>query len=1540
REWADDWRDRNWPLGTPRYIFHGYPRLLQSDPEHLRQVVGDVAWCVAAIREVGPDEVAATLAESLRFIPKDHRTEVLLSVVSEGLRQLRSADKDSNEVPQLLALGALQRSSLDMAQEAVALTSVDASSPTVLWASPKHAPVLRVGRHPCAVTALAALSPEVLLSAGEDGRVVLWHSDRPGDSQLLGSHGAPIRCMAALTEATFVTGGDDCRVMLWGELNDGKPPRCLGRHDAPVRCVAALSGDSFVTGGDDNGVLLWSADSREGLVELGRHKGSVWCACTLDQYRVARAGRVGRVLLWDLRTPGFAVCIGSHRGPVRALARLDSSRLVAWSEDGRIWIWSVDKAAAAVQMGVHNSLSAIAVVGGTVVTFGHDRRARTWDPQIAGRPMHVETDDEVVRAAVPWWGQQIVAADAKGAISLWQRSGSSDDIPHRHPPTAAVCIALLSDHQLVTGDDSGDVYLWNTSTSTPPTLVGRHPAPVAVLWAIDNHRFATIANGDVFMWNIRRPGKITQRLRHTRACCLGSTIDGRLLVGGEDGVVRAATIDSVLNRAEIREFGHHTGAVSAIAAHDTSLVVTAGMDRRLRQWDLNLPGVVTEIGRTTSVTKTLALLGTAAIVTGGEDGRLTHWPLDRPGAAQTLCTLEGAVHAVYSLGRDRVLVCSAQTEVGGGGQGTTMRLDVLNVNDADVPEWHASLKLRAVDCKTSQHAGLSVALAHDPVGLSVWGSSLGSRASQVAESTAAEAAAAQITGNLPGFLALASHDASKARSMLEVVIAGHGDDAVRVGFQALSCELFDPDPKVAEDLYASSLRMDPTNAFNLGNYARHLDLRIGDVPTAELMYRRALEENPLDVALLFDFAAMKYRSQGDFKGLEICFLGSLREDPGNARVQGEYALFLWFALGQIDKAEQVFRQLARSEPTSPMHVVFYAWFVYLTRHDVATARSILSQHHPNTQGADQTYWLDPPGTTDTLQFLDKALRFRAYRSRESVQKQQSHPEITYLGHLYSLAPDESTAWIAIAVFLCATGQETLGREIGKRLVLPEPHGAVELACNAMVLAHVLGDERAARSIFYRATAEDPTDPDVAAEHVEFLVSTGDLTGADRVRQLHWSMTSGPVNDLALERLADFLAAEGEVMYALEACEVDIAKSGTIVPSPGQYALSQQDMSGDDDRAEALFRQALAIGPPPAWLLGGFAVFLSEVRGDHDRAQELFERALAAGPASPWLLGRFAVFLSEVRGDHSRAEECYRRALPLDHWHGETLGNYAVFLSDVRGEYARARNFFERALAARSVPVWILARYALLRSDVPGKHAWGQDLFGLALAAGTASAWLLARYAVLMTDVRGDHDRAQALFERALAARSIPVWILGSYAVFMTDVRGDHDRAQELYEQALAADPTRAHTLGNYANFMEIVRGDHDRAQALYERALAADPTRAHTLGSYAVFMTDVRGDHDRAQALYESALAARSIPVWILGSYANFMTDVRGDHDRAQELYEQAVAADPTDANILGNYANFMKNVRGDHDRAQALYERALAADPTDANILGNYANF
>lgn len=310
-----------------------------------------------------------------------------------------------------------------------------------------------------------------------------------------------------------------------------------------------------------------------------------------------------------------------------------------------------------------------------------------------------------------------------------------------------------------------------------------------------------------------------------------------------------------------------------------------------------------------------------------------------------------------------------------------------------------------------------------------------------------------------------------------------------------------------------------------------------------------------------------------------------------------------------------------------------------------------------------------------------------------------------------------------------------------------------------------------------------------------------------------------------------------------------------------------DRAGDDNGAEALYRQAAAVdekklGPQHAVVaedIRNLASFLQS-RGDYAGAEPLYRRVLADDKNNLGLdsvtvatdlndLGR----LLQAQGNHAEAQALYWQArgidekvLGPDHRNvARDLGNLGSVLQ-ANGNYADAEPMLRRALAIDQ------------KTFGPGDPHVGTDVSNLASLA----------------QARGDLASAERLYSRALeidqkAGTNQPKVStdLKNLAKLLA-AKGDWEKAEELYGKSLAMDakadnPNHAKAVADLTNQADLLqsRGDLSRAEATYRVALGLDvrafgpdhPTVAED-SSHLAGVLRMEGNFTEAELLYRKAL--------------------------------------------------------------------------------------
>ncbi len=260
----------------------------------------------------------------------------------------------------------------------------------VVWDPQRRERVRTLAAHEIGVLALAygpPSMPDLLASAGADGKVCLWDSNHDGPAlHTLEGHVGEVLDVAFLPDGrTLVSAGADGKARVW-DTETGRTTRILDGQAGPLQALAVSPDRNRVAAAGGNGsILIWEVDtgrrvlkslsldvaaddvafSADGkwLAAGGSTPGSgglvaVWNAASgsllsrwvtpnairslvfsSDGQRVITAGTEGPLVVWDAITGRETISLEGHRKPVLALVTSPGLRIYSAGLDGTVKLW-------------------------------------------------------------------------------------------------------------------------------------------------------------------------------------------------------------------------------------------------------------------------------------------------------------------------------------------------------------------------------------------------------------------------------------------------------------------------------------------------------------------------------------------------------------------------------------------------------------------------------------------------------------------------------------------------------------------------------------------------------------------------------------------------------------------------------------------------------------------------------------------------------------------------------------------------------------------------------------------------------------------------------------------------------------------------------------------------------------------------------------------------------------------------------------------------------------------------------------------------
>ncbi len=407
-----------------------------------------------------------------------------------------------------------------------------------------------------------ALSPDGdrLASIDSHGVVRCWEigsTHRLLEKRIHHDHG---RTVAFSPNGRWLASGAE-NIVLW----DADTLSMICRLDYPALVWnLAFSSDSrwLISTHGDGAVLVWDLRERALAARLDQHSGPIRAvAFSPDGRRVASTGDDHSIIIWNVAgTPRKLETLQGHATRVNGLAfSPDGTWLVSADQMGKALRWNLDPPRRPVLLFAEPSNSPlynmVVIDGGrSIVTGNLILDSTSGRPIVAIRSVgHSYTHDYAYS-----WNAAAHLLVGIGPMpipcaSLWELDIRQDPVFDKStdPNSPGVCVSLAPDARtLVTGNDAGNLWLWQTRPLRRLALLGKHAARVkAVAFSPDGRHVAS--GGDdctIRLWDTHRRREITQIGTHTTpVLALAFSPDGTRLVSGEyDHTVRLHTLRRTL----------------------------------------------------------------------------------------------------------------------------------------------------------------------------------------------------------------------------------------------------------------------------------------------------------------------------------------------------------------------------------------------------------------------------------------------------------------------------------------------------------------------------------------------------------------------------------------------------------------------------------------------------------------------------------------------------------------------------------------------------------------------------------------------------------------------------------------------------------------------------------------------------------------------------------------------------------------------------------------------------------------------------------
>jgi len=450
--------------------------------------------------------------------------------------------------------------------------------------------------------AYLAFSPDGqrVLSGGHDSFVKLWDAASGKCIQTLAGHGGPVNCVLFLPDGlSAISASFDGTLRTWN-LETGAKIHEFRGHQAEIwRVALSPDGKTAFSGGRDETVRSWDVSSGRQIRSFaGQADGAMGVAVSGDGKLVVATGGESFLRAWDCR-PDRGIGPLDFPDAITSVAMSDQRMILFGSSQGRLILWDRDarrplqefsKAGSAIKS------VAISSDGAHVLSVGENGRPALWD--VASEKVLQLAQQGNVNCVAFATDDLALCGGADGVIRMWSvRDGQEKrNFPGHSGAVTSISVAL-DGRSMISVSKDGTARVWDLAGVAAARVLSPPKAVIAAALGPDGQKAVTLGqDGVIRMWDVagqRQTGSMQdEKIPPPTAMTLSP--DGHIAwTCANDGAVTAW---DTVSGSRIRSLVTHAGQATCIAANG-SCVVSGGIDKTIRLWDLSRPAAYREFER-------------------------------------------------------------------------------------------------------------------------------------------------------------------------------------------------------------------------------------------------------------------------------------------------------------------------------------------------------------------------------------------------------------------------------------------------------------------------------------------------------------------------------------------------------------------------------------------------------------------------------------------------------------------------------------------------------------------------------------------------------------------------------------------------------------------------------------------------------------------------------------------------------------------------------------------------------------------------------
>ncbi|MCB0186766.1 MAG: hypothetical protein KDE31_21010, partial [Caldilineaceae bacterium] len=491
-----------------------------------------------------------------------------------------------------------------------------------------------------------------MLASSSYKTVFLWDVDSGEAVQILQGHTDYIWSVCFSPDGnTLASCCSDGTIRLW-DTTTWQTRQILTGHTGRVIAMCFSPDGRILASGSSHGTIrLWAANSGQALQILRGHTNWAAALCfSPDGRTLVSVSGDQSIRLWDMSA---ASTLSEAEGLTTSMSTPDelvSSHPLQTFQGYRRGIRSIS----------------FSPDGETVASGGTDGIIRLWDVNDDGaEPRQALIGHQILVTAVCFSpdGHTLASADLRGFLHLWNLAQPANIVgqSERIAPTVLAQSFSPDRHFLAIGETSHLISIWDLATrQVSHTLTGHNETITALAFNPDGKILAS-ANADptILLWDIsaistlsevedpntsEASSQIIRRFQEPgRVWSVAFSPDGLTLAsGGDAGIIYLWDISTASTRSDAaglntsvagesdqprqRLAGHGAGISSVAFSPNGRLLVSGGIDRSLRLWDIASGKTIhTLTGHTERVWSVCFSPDGQMVASGSDDGAVKFW---------------------------------------------------------------------------------------------------------------------------------------------------------------------------------------------------------------------------------------------------------------------------------------------------------------------------------------------------------------------------------------------------------------------------------------------------------------------------------------------------------------------------------------------------------------------------------------------------------------------------------------------------------------------------------------------------------------------------------------------------------------------------------------------------------------------------------------------------------------------------------------------------------------------------------------------------